>query len=110
LIWVAVLAVAGSCGDDRDGPPRDAGLIVEAGPDASGSLFGEACTQPPAPTIGVCHGGDGACHDEPGGAVCRPFCAVDGEPRCDALGGLEAITDRGACVCVPRDRSGSGRL
>ncbi len=98
---VAVLVIV-ACGDNRAGPPIDAPLIIEADVDAlGGTLFGEPCTQPTAPAIGVCHDGDGACHDEPSGAVCRPFCHVNGVAQCAARSGVESITDRGACVCVP---------
>jgi hypothetical protein len=92
--WVLVALVA--CGDNV--PGVDVLLTEEA---ATGSLFGEACTQPPDPEIGICHDGEGACNDEAGGSVCRPFCHVDGVPQCDARAGVELVTDRGACVCVP---------
>lgn len=87
-----------ACGDDRPGV-TDAPLPVDD--ILGGDLFGEPCTQVPAPEIGICHEGAGACHDEPGGSVCRPFCHVDGEPQCAARNGVEVETDRGACVCVP---------
>lgn len=92
------LALLGCGGDDRPAP------IDVALPPADvlgGSLLGEACTQPPPPEIGLCHEGEGACHDEPGGSVCRPFCHVGNVAQCAALGGIETITDRGACVCTP---------
>lgn len=99
--WWWLIAVACACGDDRTGvdavlPSGDA-----AGDALGGDLFGEPCTQPPAPEIGLCRDGAGACHDEPGGAVCRPFCHVQGQPQCTARDGVEVVTDRGACVCVP---------
>lgn len=100
----AILVALVACkGDNFPPPPADAQLQLEAGPDAplGGDLFGEPCTQPPPPEIGLCRDGEGACHDEPGGSVCRPFCHVNGVPQCDARGGVETITDRGACVCVP---------
>ena len=102
-IRLLVLLLAAACGDDRPADPADAGLVFEAGPDSSlaGSLFGEPCTQPPFPEIGECHGGEGGCHDETGGPVCRPWCHVNGLAQCAARNGAEAITDRGACVCVP---------
>jgi hypothetical protein len=93
--WL-LLAVVACGGDNR--PGIDVLITEEA---AVGSLFGEACTQPPAPEIGICRDGEGACTDEPGGSVCRPFCHVDGVPQCEARLGIELITDRGACVCVP---------
>jgi hypothetical protein len=96
---VLLAALVCSCGDDR--PGGDGGLIFEAGTDAGGDLFGEACVQPPFPEIGICHEGEGACHDEPAGPVCRPFCDVGEQPQCTARQGLESLTDRGACVCVP---------
>jgi hypothetical protein len=102
LVLVSWLAVG--CGDNRTGAPVDAQLDFEAGVDASlaGMLFGEPCTQPAFPTVGVCHNGEGGCHDEPpAGSVCRPFCHVNGQPQCAARDGNEVITDRGACVCVP---------
>ena len=39
---------------------------------------------------------------EQAGAVCRPWCAIGGVAQCAARGGNEHVTDRGACVCVPR--------
>lgn len=98
----AVLVAALGCGDNRSGPQFDAALLFEAGLDAQGgTLFGEPCTQPTFPAIGTCHEGEGACHDETGGPVCRPFCHVGGVSQCTARGGNEVLTDRGACVCVP---------
>lgn len=97
--WLIVLAVA-ACGDDR--PGVDALVVTDGPPDvASGDLFGEPCTQPPAPEVGICHDGLGACHDEEGGSVCRPFCHAEGQPQCEGRNGVEVETDRGACVCVP---------
>lgn len=98
--WLIVLAIA-ACGDDR--PGIDAPLPADAPPDvgATGDLFGEPCTQPPAPEIGICHDELGACHDEDGGAVCRPFCEIEGQAQCEGRNGVEVVTDRGACVCVP---------
>jgi hypothetical protein len=90
-----LVALCTACGDNVAGP--DALIAV----DAAGSLFGEPCTQPPAPEIGICHEGEGACNDEAGGSVCRPFCHVEGVPQCAARQGIERVTDRGACVCVP---------
>jgi len=105
-VVVRILLVAGTiaaCGDNRAGPPGDAALVFEAGADAlGGTLFGEPCTQPPAPEIGICHEGEGGCHDEGAGSVCRPFCHVNGVAQCEARNGKESITDRGACVCVPK--------
>jgi hypothetical protein len=100
---LALLVVLVACGDDRPADPADAGLVLETDVDASlsGLLFGEPCTQPPFPEIGVCHDGEGGCNDEAGGAVCRPWCHVEGQPQCEAREGVETITDRGACVCVP---------
>lgn len=99
--WLIVLACA-ACGDDRPGAGSDA-QSLDAPPDAgaTGDLFGEPCTQPPAPEIGICHDGLGACHDEDGGSVCRPFCTIAGQPQCEGRQGVEVETDRGACVCVP---------
>jgi hypothetical protein len=95
--WLVVLAIA-ACGDNRPG----SNLLPDAPADSpAGDLFGEPCEQPPAPEVGICHDGLGACHDETGGAVCRPFCHVEGQPICDTIGGVEVDTDRGACVCVP---------
>jgi len=96
--------IGAGCGDNRAGEPADAPILHEASVDAfmGGSLFGEACTQPPFPEIGGCHLGEGACHDEGAGAVCRPWCAIAGIPQCQLRGGVETITDRGFCVCVPR--------
>jgi hypothetical protein len=96
--WFALLLCA--CGDNRGGG-LDGGLAFDGGNDASLGLFGEPCEQPPAPEIGICHEGEGACHDEPGGSVCRPFCDVGGESQCAARNGIETVTDRGACVCIP---------
>ena len=93
----ALVFVLAACGDNA--PGVDGGFVLA---DAAGSLFGEPCTQPPAPEVGICHDGQGACHDEPEGSVCRPFCHVEGQPQCASLDADEAITDRGACVCVPR--------
>jgi hypothetical protein len=101
--WLlAVLVVA--CGDNRRGIDDAALPLLEASVDAlvSGNLFGEACVQPPFPEIGACHQDGGACTDEPGGSVCRPWCHVEGVAQCMPRGGVEQITDRGACVCVPR--------
>jgi hypothetical protein len=97
-IWVALIGALCACGDDRPGAV-DAPIPEEDAP--VGDLFGEPCTQPPFPEIGICHDGAGACHDEEGGSVCRPFCHVNGEPQCETLDGVEVVTDRGACVCVP---------
>ncbi|HEU0036846.1 MAG TPA: hypothetical protein VFQ53_39825 [Kofleriaceae bacterium] len=98
------IALAACSGDNLPAPPGDARLEFEAGTDASiqGDLFGEPCTQPPAPEIGICHDGEGACHDEAAESVCRPFCHVDGVPQCGPRGGVETIDDRGSCVCVPK--------
>lgn len=90
-----VFGVMVACGDNRVAPD---GLVV---PDPVGALFGEPCTQPPSPEVGICHDGEGACHDESDGAVCRPFCDAGGL-TCDARSGDQQITDRGVCVCVPR--------
>ena len=101
---VAAAALAGACGDDRPAEPADARLVVEAGAsDASlaGMLFGEPCVQPVFPEIGRCHDELGGCTDEPGGPVCRPFCHAGNAAECAARGGVERVTDRGACVCVP---------
>jgi hypothetical protein len=99
--WVVCAILVAACGDDRLG--ADGGLSVPDGTadTLGGDLFGEACTQPPFPEIGICREGEGACHDEPGGSVCRPFCHVSGQPQCAARNGVEVETDRGACVCVP---------
>ena len=92
----AVFVVVAGCGDDLPV------LLVDAAVDVPiGDLFGELCTQPPFPEIGICHEGEGACHDEAGGSVCRPFCHVADEPQCAGRAGIEVETDRGACVCVP---------
>jgi len=92
--------VIAACGDDR--PAIDAAVLPDLTSDVlGGDLFGEPCTQPPAPEIGICRDGAGACHDEEGGSVCRPFCHVAGEPQCAARDGVERKTERGACVCVP---------
>ena len=95
---LCMLALLWACGDDR--PGADALIAEDTLP--TGDLFGEPCTLPPFPEIGLCRDGAGACHDEPGGAVCRPFCDVEGEPTCEARDGVEVTDDRGACVCVPR--------
>jgi hypothetical protein len=91
-----------ACGDNRGGG-LDGGIVIEDSGDGGGGgdLFGEPCVQPQAPEIGICREGEGACHDEAGGSVCRPFCHVGGEPQCSARMGIETVTDRGACVCVP---------
>jgi len=102
--WSAVaiaLALAACGGDDRPGVPPPDGLTIEAAVDGAQDLFGEPCTQPEAPQVGICHEGEGGCHDEPGGSVCRPWCHVDGVPQCEARGGVDTTTDRGACVCTP---------
>lgn len=100
--WVVAIVLVAGCGGD-DLPATDGSVSVLDGPDTpGGDLFGEACTQPPFPEIGICHDGEGACHDEPGGSVCRPFCHAQGEPQCVGRDGIEQLTDRGACVCVPR--------
>jgi hypothetical protein len=101
--WVLAVWLA-ACGDNRPADPADATLPFDVGgPDVSleGMLFGEPCTQPAFPEIGVCHDGAGGCNDEPGGSVCRPFCHANGVPQCSARSGVDRITDRGACVCVP---------
>lgn len=101
MMRVAVLVVLLACGDNGGRDPVD----LDAGPtdaplDApEGDLFGEPCEQPPFPVVGLCHGEKGACHDEPGGSVCRPYCTVAG--GCEAIGGVEIIDDRGSCLCVP---------
>jgi hypothetical protein len=100
--WFCAVFVIAACGDDR--PGADGGLTGLDGPTADtlgGDLFGEPCTQPPFPEIGICHEGEGACHDETAGSVCRPFCHVEGQAQCAARNGVEVETDRGACVCVP---------
>jgi len=98
---VLVLAVFG-CGDDHGGADA-AAVVVDTPAEATvaGDLFGDPCTQPPFPQIGVCRDGAGACNDEPGGSVCRPFCTREGMPQCMSRMGIELVTDRGACVCVP---------
>jgi hypothetical protein len=96
---IALALLLCGCGDDRNGP-QDA-LVLEAGTDASGDLFGEACVPPPPPEIGICHMGEGACHDETAGPACRPFCDLGGQPQCTARKGVEAGIEGGACVCVP---------
>ncbi len=95
--WLCAVVVVAGCGDDL--PVLLADAAVDVPP--IGDLFGEACTQPPFPEIGICHEGEGACHDEAGGSVCRPFCHVAGQAQCAARNGVEVETDRGACVCVP---------
>ncbi len=97
MTWRWLLVLACACGDNRP-TEVDAPLPDTMG----GDLFGEPCTQPPAPEVGICHEGAGACHDEAGGAVCRPFCHVAGVPQCASRNGIEVETDRGACVCVPQ--------
>jgi hypothetical protein len=94
--WLALALVA--CGGDDLPGPVDGSVLADV---AAGDLFGEACTQPPFPEVGICHDGEGACHDEAGASVCRPFCDLGGEPQCVARNGIETLTDRGACVCVP---------
>ena len=94
-VTLALVIVA--CGDNR---PIDAGVDVAIDM-AISDLFGEACVQPTFPAVGICHDGQGACHDETAGPVCRPFCHVDGVAQCVARRGVEVETDRGACVCVP---------
>lgn len=93
--WLLAMGLLVACGDNNSI------FIDAAAPDAPTDLFGESCEQPPFPEIGICHEGEGACHDEAGGSVCRPFCHVDGVAQCMARGGVEQDTDRGACVCVP---------
>jgi hypothetical protein len=88
----AVVAIGIAACDDPPAPV-DAPVAVD--------LFGEPCTQPEFPAIGLCHEGEGACHDETGGSVCRPFCDTGGMPQCEGRGGVETETDRGACVCTP---------
>ena len=92
-----------ACGDNLRGELVDAASMREAGVDAfaGGTLFGEPCVQPAFPEIGTCHLGEGACHDESEGSVCRPWCHLEGMPQCAARSGIEVVTDRGACVCVP---------
>ena len=98
-LWAAVLVAVG-CGDDRAGV--DSGIFdTPAEASVQGDLFGEDCTQPPFPEIGVCRDGQGACHDEDTASRCRPFCTKDGVSQCTLRQGIEAVTDRGACVCVP---------
>jgi hypothetical protein len=100
---LAVAALGAACGDNRAGDPDAALPFLEASVDSfiGGTLFGEPCLQPPFPEIGTCHLGEGACNDEAGGPVCRPWCHVEGVAQCMARQGVEHITDRGACVCVP---------
>lgn len=102
LAWLVVVAAA--CGDNRTGIADAALPFLEASVDSfvGGTLFGEPCVQPPFPEIGACHDGAGACHDEGPEALCRPWCHVNGVAQCDPRGGVELITDRGACVCVPK--------
>lgn len=99
-IWAGLGA---ACGDNVQVEPVDAAPMREVGVDAPvvGTLFGEPCVQPPFPEIGGCHLGEGACNDEPEGAVCRPWCHFGGVPQCMARGGVAFETDRGACVCIP---------
>jgi hypothetical protein len=92
----AGLALVGIAACNDPPAPVDAGvdtIVVD--------LFGEPCTQPEFPAIGLCHEGEGACHDETGGSVCRPFCDNGGMSQCAGRGGVETETDRGACVCTP---------
>jgi len=101
-LCAAVIVATVGCGDDRQGV--DASIVVEDTPaeaTVQGDLFGDDCTQPPFPQVGICREGQGACHDEASGSRCRPFCTLDGVPQCMARQGIEAVTDRGACVCVP---------
>ncbi len=102
--WLALALGGAACGDNVAGPIVDAAPMREAGTSDAflgGTLFGEPCVQPEFPEIGVCHLGEGACHDEQDGPVCRPWCHLEGMPQCVARGGIERVTDRGACVCVP---------
>lgn len=100
----ALAGLGAGCGDNLPGAPVDAPRPHEAAVDAfmGGTLFGEPCVQPPFPEIGGCHRGEGACHDEAGGSVCRPWCSAGGVSQCAMRDGVEQATDRGACVCVPR--------
>jgi hypothetical protein len=101
-LCAAVVVAAVGCGDDRQG--IDASIVVLDTPaeaTVQGDLFGEECTQPPFPQVGICRDGQGACNDEASGSRCRPFCTRDGVPQCMARQGIEVVTDRGACVCVP---------
>ena len=94
----ALLLVLAACGDNIavfDAPNQS------DAPGTVGSLFGEPCTQAPFPEIALCHEGLGACNDETGGSVCRPFCVFHGFDQCGVLGGKDITTDRGACLCVP---------
>ena len=100
--WWLSVALAIGCGDDRAGV--DAAITLSDAPGeaaVTGDLFGDSCTQPAFPQIGLCRDGEGACTDEGEAAVCRPFCTREGMPQCAARMGVERVTDRGSCVCVP---------
>lgn len=108
--WTMVV-VAGllACGDDgREGMPdagRDAGVAPD-GQDPMG-FFGEPCTVNPSPSVVViCHNGEGACHEENGTGVCRPFCYTTDIPQtetCSRRGGrcIDSEPSGSAYVCVP---------
>ena len=100
-LCAAVIVATVGCGDDRRGV--DAIVVTDTPAEATvqGDLFGEECTQPQFPQVGVCRDGQGACNDEASGSRCRPFCTLDGVPQCMARQGINFVTDRGACVCVP---------
>jgi len=95
-ISVALLMACGSSSP----PPLDA---MPDGGMPVGPLFGEACELPPFPQVADCRDGSGSCIEaSPNTGVCRPYCVADGYTSCEQRDGQPLVTDRGACVCVPR--------
>lgn len=90
---VMLVVLVAACGDNQQGP-------VPPEPPPS-KLFGEPCETVPGADITPCHSEQGACVQEQGDYVCRPWCTTD----CEAIGGTEQSLPAGesgwlACVCA----------
>lgn len=106
---VAVLVAMTGCGDDVTTTAPDATETTDATPtDGPTGFFGEPCTVDKRTGVVVlCHSGEGACNEEGGIGVCRPFCYTVDIPQtetCKARGGVcvDSEPTGSAYVCVPK--------